>query len=129
MRTMIMMIAVPVASLLLAAAPARAEEGLSVEIKFAKGLEKFKPVDEGTSFEPSKIYAWTLIKGGKGSFKVQHLWYKNDKQVWKHLIPVRGSRFPTWSWLNVTPGDWKVEVTDEEGKVIQTGTFTVKKAS
>jgi hypothetical protein len=122
-------VAVIIAGLYLAlASPAlAADDGLSAEMKFAKAVKKFKPVDEGTTFEPSRVYAWTLIKGGKGSFKVTHVWYKNDKKVFKHEINIRGAKYPTWSFVNATAGSYKVEVQDETGKVIETGTFTVAK--
>ena len=101
-------------------------EGLSAEIKFARTLEKHKPVDPGDSFTPGKVYAWTLIQGGQGSFEIQHLWYKNDKRVYTHKINVRGGRYPTWSFLICSPGKYKVEVADAEGKVFQTGELTVR---
>jgi len=108
-----------------ASAPALAE-GLTAELKFAKSLAKHQPVDPGESFEPGKVYAWTLIQGGKGSFEVQHLWYKNGKRVYQHTIKVRGSRYPTWSFLIASPGKYRVEVADSEGEVFQTGELTVK---
>ena len=101
-------------------------EGLTAEMKFAKTLQKFKPVDPGDSFEPGKVYAWTLIEGGKGQFEVQHIWYKNERRVYKHTVSVRGGKYPTWSFLIATPGKYKVEVADSEGQVFQTGEFTVK---
>ena len=110
----------------LAAGVAHAE-GITAELKFARTLQKHKPVDPADSFTPGKVYAWTLIQGGKGSFEVQHIWYKNDKQVYKHTCNVRGGRYPTWSFLIASLGAYKVEVADSEGKVIQTGEFKVAK--
>jgi hypothetical protein len=108
----------------------RAEEpkGLAAEIKFCQQLEKAKPVEPKASFTvpPRKVYAWTLITGGKGSFTIHHLWFKNDKQVYKHPITVRGGRYPTWSFLMVSKGKYRVEVQDEAGKTINTGEFSVE---
>ncbi len=109
---------------------ARAEEGgLAAEVKFCEKLEKFKPVDPKTTFssaETKKLYGWTLITGGKGAFTVNHTWLKNGKQVFKHTINVKGSRYPTWSFLrSVSKGSYKLEVSDEAGKVFATGEFTV----
>lgn len=129
MKTMNTMLVVSVLGLCLAtsgAARAEGETELTAELRFCKALEKYKPVDPGSSFERGKVYAWTLIQGGKGSFEVQHLWYKNGKQVYKHTVKVRGGKYPTWSFLIASPGAYKVEVADSEGKVFQTGEFTVK---
>jgi len=109
---------------------ARGEEskGLAAEIKFCQKLEKFKPVDPKTSFTipPNKIYAWTLITGGKGSFTIHHVWYKEERQVDKHPITVRGGRYPTWSCLMVRKGKYKVGVQDEAGKAFASGECTVE---
>jgi hypothetical protein len=101
-------------------------DGLSAELKFARSLSKHRPVDPGETFEPGKVYAWTLIEGGKGTFEVQHLWYKNGKRVYQHTVQVRGSRYPTWSFLIASPGKYRVEVADGEGKVFQSGELTVR---
>lgn len=98
---------------------------ISVEMKFAKGLQKHRPVDEGTTFEPAKVYAWTLIQGGQGTFTIHHVWYKNDRKVHRQTIQVRGRKYPTWSFVHVTAGSWKVDVTDENDRVLASGTFTV----
>jgi hypothetical protein len=116
---------------LLTSVDARAAEeaGLTADVKFCEKLERFKPADPQTSFtQPptKKVYAWTLIKGGKGAFSVNHAWFKNGKQVFKHKINVKGSRYPTWSFLFVSKGSYKLEVSDENDQVFAQGEFTVK---
>jgi len=104
------------------------EAGLSADVKFCEKLEKYRPVDPKASFSyptTKKVYGWTLITGGKGAFAVNHTGYKNGKEVCKHRINVRGGRYPTWSFLFVTKGAYKLEVSDEEGKVFAQGEFTV----
>lgn len=109
---------------------ARAEEGgLAAEVKFCEKLEKFKPVDAKTTFPAGtkKLYGWTLITGGKGAFTVNHTWLKNGKQVFKHTVNAKGARYPTWSFLkSLSKGSYKLEVSDEAGKVFATGEFTVE---
>lgn len=105
---------------------ARADTSLSAEMKFSRSLNKRRPVDAGTIFNPGRVYAWTLIKGGKGRFTVNHLWYRNGKQVWSHAIKVRGKHYPTWSFLHVRTGRYKVELTDDQGTVITSGKFTIR---
>lgn len=106
-------------------APEALAQDLKVEIKFARSLEKRKPVDPGTSFTPGKLYCWNHVTGGTGKFKIYHIWYVNGRKVRKQGITVKGKRWTTWSYYKVRRGNWKVEVQDEAGKVIGAGEFTV----
>jgi hypothetical protein len=107
------------------AGPANAAE-LTAEVRFAREVENREPLSPGQSFSPGKLYCWNLLKGGEGEYAIQHVWYRDGKQVWRRSVRARGAKWVTWSYFNVTPGSWKVELQDSEGKVIQTGDFTVK---
>jgi len=107
------------------AGSARAAE-LAAEVRFATEVEDRQPVSPGASFAPGKLYCWNLLKGGEGEYAIRHVWYKDGKQVWRRSVRARGATWVTWSYFNVTPGSWKVELQGSDGKVIQTGEFTVK---
>jgi hypothetical protein len=42
-------------------------------------------------------------------------------------LNVKGSPWTTWSQKTVWPGEWKVELKDESGAVIETKNFSVSK--
>lgn len=57
------------------------------------------------------------------------VWYKNDQVVTRVRAPLsQGSRWRTYSSkkLNGQTGDWKVEVQDKDGNVVDTVNFTVE---
>jgi hypothetical protein len=100
--------------------------GLDIDVKFAKTVESRQPVDPSSTAEAGKLYCWNLVKGGDGEFKIFHVWYREGKKVRRQGLQVKGKKWTTWSFHNVTPGAWKVEITDVGGAVLQTGEFTVK---
>jgi hypothetical protein len=109
-------------------ASARAEEQakkLNVEVQFATAIEDHKPVDPGDSFQPGKLYCWTRVKGGTGRFRLVHVWLRDDRVVHRQSVRIRGRSWVTWSYHNVAPGHWKVQVQDADGGVISQGSFSV----
>jgi hypothetical protein len=110
------------------ASPAHAceEAAPTIEMKLAKQIEARQPVGTGESFAPGKLYCWNRVTGGDGEFTLYHVWLKDGKRVWKQPLTIKGARFATWSYLNVKPGSWKVEVQDESGAVLEQATFVVK---
>jgi hypothetical protein len=109
-----------------AKAKTEGKEGLDIEVKFAKTVESRQPVDPSNAAEAGKLYCWNLVKGGDGDFKIFHVWYREGKKVRRQGLQVKGKKWITWSFHNVTPGAWKVEITDAGGSVLQTADFTVK---
>ena len=99
---------------------------LQVEVKLAKEVQERQPVDPGTRFESGKLYCWNLLQGGQGDFVVHHVWKREGKQVWKRAVRGRGAKWVTWSYHNVTPGKWSVEVIDEAGKLLASSEFVVQ---
>ena len=114
-----------VAALISLSSTASAAE-LTAEVRFANEVVNHQPVSPGDSFGPGKLYCWNLLKGGEGDYVIRHVWYKDGKRVWQRPVRAKGPKWTTWSYFNVTPGSWKVELTDATGKVVQTGEFTVK---
>jgi hypothetical protein len=105
------------------------EASPTAELKFCEKIEKLKPVDPKDSFtypDTKKVYGWIRIAGGKGSLAVTATWLKDGKRAFKHKINIKDVRYPTWSFKFVTKGSWKLEISDDAGKVLGQGEFTVK---
>lgn len=120
---------------LYAQAPAQekpAAPAVKVEkIVTAAGVENREPVGESSAFAAGteRIYTWTKISAAQPPVKIKHVYYLNDKKVSEFELAVNGSPYRVWSWKNVRPGSWKVEVVDEAGAVLASVVFTVAAAA
>ena len=113
-----------------AAAPeaAKAAPAIKVEkIVVAAGVENREPVGEAATFDKSagKVFTWTRISAEATPATIKHVYYHEGKMVREIELKVSSSPYRVWSWKNVTPGSWKVEVTDEAGAVLASSEFTV----
>lgn len=113
-----------------AAAPeaAKTVQAIKVEkIVVAAGVENREPVGEAATFDKSagKVFTWTKISAQTTPVTVKHVYYREGKLVREIELKVSSSPYRIWSWKNVTPGNWKVEVTDETGAVLASSEFTV----
>jgi hypothetical protein len=116
-----------------AAAPEamKAAPAIKVEkIAAAAGVENREPVGEAVTFDRSagKVFIWTRIASEVTPVTIKHVYYLNGKMVREIELKVNSSPYRVWSWKNVTPGSWKVEVTDESGAVLAAAEFTVTEA-
>ncbi|HOI42089.1 MAG TPA: DUF2914 domain-containing protein [Elusimicrobiales bacterium] len=93
----------------------------------AAGVEKREPVGETAAFsgDTARVFTWTRISAEQTPTTVTHSYYFGDKKVAQVELAVNSSPYRVWSSKAVRPGDWKVEVTDETGKVLASVTFTV----
>ncbi len=76
-----------------------------------------------------KLYAYTRIVGAQEDAQVSHRWYYNDHLMAEVTLPIRGADWRTWSSKNLVPmwiGDWRVDVVDMDGSVIQSLAFKVE---
>lgn len=117
------------------AAPAPAQPAAPVikveKIVTAAGIEKKEPVSESSAFDKdtAKVYTWTRIVSDTVPAKVKHVYYLNEKKAGEIEIAVNGSPWRIWSAKNVRPGSWKVDVTDENDKVLSSVVFTVSETA
>ncbi len=75
-----------------------------------------------------RVYAWTRIQGAEGSTTVHHVWIHGDVERADVELSIGGSPWRTWSDKAIVPewtGDWRVEVRDAGGNVLETIRFTV----
>lgn len=116
------------AGTLLSASVAAAEPALTAEVRMLESIDKEgRAAPPKTTFAPAKLFCWSKVKGGKGKFKVTHVWIKDGKTKRRQPVNVRGKSWSTFSFFKVTPGAWKVEVRNDKAEVIGSTSFTVGK--
>src|SRR4051794_25242745 len=102
-----------------------------VEGKTCKSLTNRECADSGESFSASDatVYAWTKVQGPKEGGEIHHVWFKGDEQLGDVTLKIGGSPWRTYSKKSLgdkSQGDWRVEVRDANGAVLETMKFTVK---
>jgi hypothetical protein len=90
-----------------------------------------EPVGIVNAFSSSteKIYCFLEAKDIKEDTTVNFVWYHDDKKMATVELPVgKGSRWRTNSSKKLAglKGEWKVELQDSGGNVLETVTFTVE---
>ena len=88
------------------------------------------PVDANTTFpsDVGRLYCWTRITGAEGETTVHHVWIHGDEERADLELNVGAASWRTWSNKAIVPewtGDWRVEVRDANGNVLETIRFTV----
>ena len=89
------------------------------------------PVGSDSSFVASVglVYCWTRVAGAEGEAAIHHVWFHGDQEMADIELRIGGSPWRTWSSKAIVPewtGDWRVEVRDSAGNVIETIRFTVQ---
>ena len=111
-----------------------AEEASSltiIDVNICQGIENREPVDVGDVFPSTigKLYCFTRA-GALEPIKIIHKWYSADELVAEIDLKIGAS--PSWrtrSSKAIQPsdaGNWRVDVTDEAGKVLKTVHFIVE---
>ncbi len=75
-----------------------------------------------------RLYAWTRIQGAVGGTTIHHVWIQGDVERADIELRIGGSPWRTWSNKAIMPewtGNWRVEVRDSNGNVLETIRFTV----
>lgn len=99
-----------------------------------KGIEQNEPTEAGKSFVPEadgflRLCCFSEIGGAGEGATILHLWYWGDREMARVELPVRSFRWRTWSTkkiLDEWQGEWRVDVTDQQGFVLTTLTFSVE---
>lgn len=114
------------------AAPAAAAGGLTVEAKLCKNLQNREPVDLTDTFKiaDGQVITFSRVTGGAGS-EIHHVYFLGDKQLDDITLKVKTSPFRTNSRKTLRAdagmvGDWRVEVRDANGAVLETLKFKVE---
>ncbi len=116
---------------LLAPQAASAQSRLTVpESSVATMVVDRMPSGSAMTFPASveRLYAWTRIQGAAGETTIHHVWIQGDVERADIELRIGGSPWRTWSNKAIMPewtGDWRVEVRDANGNVLETIRFTV----
>jgi len=97
------------------------------KIVTATSVEKREPVGETSSFDKgtTQVYTWTKITAEKVPTTIKHVYYLEEKMVREISLKINSSPYRVWSVKNVVPGNWRVDVTNEDGTVLASAVFTV----
>ncbi len=103
---------------------------VKVEAKTCKTIAEHECSDPTDSFAAADgaIVTWNKVTGLAGG-KLHHVYFQGDKQMSDITLDVTRSPYRTFSRkkLGDAPqGDWRVEIRDEGGTVLQTLKFSVK---
>jgi hypothetical protein len=103
--------------------------GVSVEAKTCKTIAQHECTDATDSFATGDtILTWNKVTGLAGG-KLHHVYFQGDKQVSDITLEVTRSPYRTYSRKKLPDapqGDWRVEIRDDGGAVLQTLKFSVK---
>ncbi|MEI7481881.1 MAG: DUF2914 domain-containing protein [Elusimicrobiota bacterium] len=106
--------------------------GIKVEkMVTAAAVDNKEPVNETSSFDKTigRVYTWARITTTVTPVKIKHVYYADEKKAAEIELSVNAKTYRVWSYKSVWPGTWKVETTDEAGKVLAVVTFTVSSAA
>ena len=116
---------------LLAPQGVSAQSGLTVpESSVATMVADRMPSGVAMTFraDVGRVYAWTRIQGAGANTMVHHVWIHDGVERADVELSIGGSPWRTWSDKAIVPewtGDWRVEVRDNGGNVLETIRFTV----
>ncbi len=91
-----------------------------------------EPVGESSTFPPStkRVFCFTDVEAASGPSEIRHVWYFSGKKVHEFSVPVKSSRWRTWTSKNIFPaqtGPWRVDVVETSSqKVIGSVHFVVR---
>lgn len=97
----------------------------------ATAVTDLTPEGEAVTFpaDVGKLYAFTKITGGEEGDTITHKWYHGDNVMAEVTLNVKSSEYRTYSSKNIWnawTGNWKVEIIDAEGTVLETLNFTLE---
>jgi hypothetical protein len=101
------------------------------ELVFCAGVKDLTPVGASATFPSDifRVYCYTTLVGAEDTTTVVHNWYYADAGMATVELPVKSSRWRTWSSKRMVSGwrgRWKVEVTSADGMVIESREFTLE---
>ena len=76
-----------------------------------------------------RVFCFTQIDGAQGETEITHNWYYQGVLKASVLLPVRNSKWRTWSSKTLLPewtGEWMVEVLSKDGTPLESIIFFVQ---
>jgi len=101
-----------------------------VQATMCEGIKNHRPSDEAIVFSIrlGSIYCFTDFEPVPEKADIYHKWFIRDKFRTETKLPVKPSRWSTFSKIRLLKGDkgpWRVEITDQQGIIFQTLRFSV----
>ncbi len=95
-----------------------------------EAIHSFKPLNTGVAFSVSvgKIFCYTAFENIPTKMFIHHIWYRNDQLVTRRglqLLPPRWSSASSIQIRDADKGSWRVEITDDQGRVLKTLRFGI----
>ena len=90
------------------------------------------PSGVGTSFPTSaqRVFVWNKIHAQEIPSTIRHIYYFDGKKISEITLDVRSTYWRTWSSKNISnnryQGEWRVDITSADGKVLRRLYFEVK---
>lgn len=99
--------------------PSYAEELAIADGTITTAIEGLMPVDRIESHPAGfgKLYCYTRITGARADTQVTHVWYYQNNEMARVVLPVRSSDWRTYSSKRFLPqwqGEWEVVVLDDK---------------
>ena len=76
-----------------------------------------------------RVFCFTRINGAQGETEITHNWYYQGALKASVVLPVRNSKWRTWSSKTLLPewtGEWMVEVLSKDGTPLESLIFFVQ---
>jgi hypothetical protein len=111
-------------------APVVAEGPTLVRAVMSEAIEKFVPVNPAIVFsiDLGRISCFTEFDPVPEKTIIHHKWYRRDSLISARQLtinPPRWSSFSSMQLRDADKGPWRVEVTDENGKLIESLRFSI----
>ena len=97
----------------------------------ASGLMNKNPAGVSDSFPWSmeKVYIWTMIECARPPSSIRHTYYFEGQKVNDIVLKIKSPQWRTWSYKTLLDkryiGQWKVDITSDEGRLLQSVFFEV----
>ncbi|MBI4596717.1 MAG: DUF2914 domain-containing protein [Candidatus Tectomicrobia bacterium] len=108
------------------------KEGLSItNLVFAKSIDNLLPSGEGTAFHFSigRVYCWMDVENASPPTTLKHIYSFKDQKILEVELQIKYPHMRLWSYKtiseNIFVGKWRVDITDNEGKILTTGYFDI----
>jgi len=98
----------------------------------AGGIQNKNAIDTGKSFQWSKgkVYIWSRIACTNPPSSIKHIYFFKEQKVSEVSLEVKSHQWRTWSYKTISDkryiGQWRVDITTAEDKVLKTIRFEVK---
>jgi hypothetical protein len=100
------------------------------DIQICTSIENRQPVGADTSFakDIGQLYCFTKLSSDQDTTSIFHVWYYNDKEMFRIELDVKAKTWRTWSSkmiIDIWIGEWRVDVLSSDGNILTTKQFTI----